>query len=229
MKSYPLLLTVGLMAASCDKVINTDNTFLRGTSKAVVVEEKIAMPKPEKEQVAAIAQTILVKSEDWDRLTLQVKKFEAERNADKARMILEIEAATSTANAACLKDLEVKVSERAARAARETVEVAEDFKNELLKYKFDVARVNGDCVGKMVDGRTRSVRVQGDACLKAPFVKIGTLDGEIKGIEGAVSADAMASGIVSLNCDIGRAHITMSNTPCGDQAGAAIKSSFSTK
>lgn len=224
MKLYAL--SILILTTACTKAAqNTDEAFLNGNkSGAKVITENA--PKTETEQAAALVQSIQISSADWDKTTLRVKQCEAELATESARMQLEVDGAASKGRLECLKNLDDLVSTKAGVALKETEALVDDFRNELGKYKFQYALINGDCIAKMNDGHLRTVRVKGDACLSVPFIKTGTSDGEVKGIEGAVSADAMASGILFLTCDVGRAHIRMSNTPCGSQKGSTMKSSF---
>jgi len=177
-------------------------------------------------RIGELTQSLKISSGEWDTLTASLKRCEAERKSESSRMESELEAARADGRAACMTGLETAAGERAAEAIRQTVARADEFMRELRKFKFGYAIVNGDCVAKMSDGHLRMVRVKGDACLSVPFIKVGTGDGEVKGIEDAVSADAMTDGILSLSCDVGRAHIRMTAEACGTNAGSVAKSTF---
>jgi hypothetical protein len=185
-----------------------------------------ASPDGDAVRVDGLTQSVKVSSGEWEALTVRVKRCEAERQAESRRMDSELEAARAEGRASCMTGLEKAAGERAAEVIRQTVVRADEFMRELRKFKFGYAIVNGDCVAKMSDGHTRAVRVKGDACLSVPFIKVGTGDGEVKGIEDAVSADAMTDGILSLSCDVGRAHIRMTADACGAGSGSVAKSTF---
>jgi hypothetical protein len=226
MKIRTILVSFTLLISGCDlSKLNSedqDKKFLTG-GKKVTNEE--ANPREEK-ALSEISQVIKIQSSDWDKLTMKLKQCEAERSSENARKDDELEAARNQGKSECLQNIDTLVNEKASVSLKDTVAMAETLKTELLKYKFGYALVNGDCMGKMADGHLRMIRVKGDACLSVPFTKVGSGDGEIKGIEEAVSPEAMADGILSLNCDAGHAHFRMANTPCPAQTGTVAKSSF---
>jgi hypothetical protein len=229
MKKILTMSCVLFFASSCDLISkreNTDEAFLSGGAKPRA-EGAPADPNTAGDVVSPeVLKQIKVSSADWDKLTISLKQCQSEREIESTRGASEIDAALSKGKMSCLESLDRMVNDKAAESLRDTIGMAEEFKRELLKYKFGYAIVNGDCIAKMSDGHLRTVRVKGDACLSVPFVKIGTGDGEVKGIQEAVSSEAMTGGILSLSCDVGRSHIRMTAEPCSAASGSASKTTF---
>jgi hypothetical protein len=231
-KSNVLLATLLSIITACSLDQNKDHSdkaFLSGgKSEKSKSEDQVSSSKTEEktEPLNRAGVMITVQAADWDRLSVAEKKCEAQRRQEAERMTAEIAGALAKGKTECLESLDGLVNEKAKSELKDTISRADEFKKELMKYRLGFAVVNGDCVGVMTDGHKRMIRVKQDACLSVPFVRVGTGDGEIQGIDDAVSSDAMSEGILSLSCDAGKAHIKMTTQSCPSPSGAASKMTF---
>ena len=166
--------------------------------------------------------TITVQTADWDGVKADLNKCRAEREADKITLDGTMREQYAAGEKACL-DKRGGETEAVKRAVlQESDRVIDELKVVLKRYSYPAALVNGECEGLGRDG-VRYRYILKNACLNVVQKKVGN-DGEITGLLGAVATEAVNQGILSLDCDIGGAHIALLPKKCdliqGTAAGA---------
>ena len=172
-------------------------------------EEKRKIPEKDR---------IVVSGAEWEAAKDESRVCKAELAAVNSQTKLMEDAAYARGEKSC-KERDSTTKEEITRKVFTEVEgILDEIKNQLLRYRLSYVIVNGECLAKKTDGRSESYVLKDDTCLNIVNKKVGN-DGEISGILGAVSPEAIKEGILSLDCDIGKASFKFISKKCDYAVG----------
>ena len=182
--------------------------------------EKTAKTSP-KADLDAKDKVVLTAGE-WEEMRGDARKCHAEFAAFKIEGDSAKKAEYAKGQTDCRLSLKKEQDEFADKLIGEAQKMLLEARDKLAQFSLTSALVNGDCIALKTTGERFHYHVE-NKCLNVVNKKVGN-DGEVSGLLGAVSADAMKEGIVSLDCDIGAAHIKLISKHCeravGTGAGA---------
>lgn len=179
-------------------------------------EDEESRKIPEKDRIA-------VSGAEWEAAKDEARACIAELAANKSQTKLMEDASYARGEKSC-KERDSTTKEEITRKVFSEVEgVIDEIRNQLLRYRLSYVIVNGECVAKKSDGKLETYVLKDDTCLNIVNKKVGN-DGEISGILGAVSPEAVKEGILSLDCDKGHASFKFIEKKCdyGVGTGAGV-------
>lgn len=167
-------------------------------------EEKRKIPEKDR---------IVVSGAEWEAVKDESRACIAELAASKSQSKLMEDASFARGEKSC-KERDNTTKEEITRKVFSEVEgIIDEIRSQLLRYRLSYVIVNGECIAKKSDGKLESYVLKDDACLNIVNKKVGN-DGEISGILGAVSPEAVKEGILSLDCDKGHASFKFIEKKC---------------
>jgi hypothetical protein len=170
-----------------------DATAVESTKEITLSADEVAFMREEVRKCRAEAQAFKV--EETSRCAAEVAKTEL---AERQRAAEE------------RKQFEEKIFADASK-------LIEEMRERLAQYHYSSALVNGECLAVTTTGKRYNYRLK-HACLAVVLKTIGN-DGELAGIQGAVSVDAAKEGITSIDCMVGRASIKLIAKKCNTAEG----------
>lgn len=155
----------------------------------------------------------LVDNHNAAQAKLEIIEANEERNLASARASSRLE---------CLKDAADKRDDEIDIVLKDVSAVVESSRVRLLKYLSPAALVNGECEATLTSNKKYKYILK-NVCLNIVNKKVNN-DGEISGLIGAVSSEALVKGIVKINCDVGNAHIALLAKKCDNALGTSLGS-----
>lgn len=190
--------------------------FLANCSKEPVADSE---PKQENKQdlnpLAASLHTKILTTE-YEQLMSRLHLAEAKVLTLSEKLKNETRQATILAKKQCLDDAKAKQKRDNEQLMSEINGAVDQVRLRLTKYLKPAAIVNGQCVGRLHNGEAYHYILR-NACLNIVNKKINN-DGEISGLVGAVSSEALKKGLVSIDCEVGEAHIALLPEKCDKTA-----------
>lgn len=225
-----LLIIVLILAASMAAFFLTKkdkkdySDFLGSKSSSIENEESIEEPNEAPQNAIEKKDRITITAGEWDLLTQDRIKCQAELKALAEEITTARKASYSEGQLSCLNGAQQRQAEASEKFMQEAQAVINELKNKLVQYRLPYAVVNGECDVLEKSGKRASYDLT-DVCVKVVSKKVDN-DGELSGIIDAISTEAAQYGIVSISCDVGRARLDFIAKKCDDiegSAGAAMK------
>lgn len=161
---------------------------------------------------------INVTGAEWEAAKGEGRTCLADLSALKSESKLMEEAAYARGEKSC-KERDAQTKEDITKKVFAEFEtVIDEIRTKLLNYRLSYVIVNGECEALEASGQVRMYVLKEDRCLNVVNKKVGN-DGEISGIIGAVSPEAVKEGILSLNCDKGKASLKFIEKRCDSAIG----------
>lgn len=203
-----------VVIGGCEKV-DDHSAFLGKLSEPEARQEVETGPLSTPVAQSGVARDrIVVTATEWDQTANEIRSCRAELRALKQETEQVRAASFVEGERACMERTKKETSDLSERLFREAELVIEELQDALMQYRFRHVVVNGECHALMNDGSKVDFILR-NVCLNVVNKKVGN-DGAMTGILGAVSAEATRHGIVSIDCDVGRAHLAFISKSCSD-------------
>ena len=177
---------------------------------SIFSKKKIPTEK-EKDQIPDV-DTVVIPVSDWDALRMELMEAKAKLKVQSGEIDLAKVNAFNEGKAVCIASLQERSDKDLNELSGEAMKLLKEAEDRMSVYRNNFALVNGECRVEMNSGEMRWY-VMKDVCVNVVSKKVGNT-GEITGILGAVSKDAMEKGIVRMNCETGEAHLKLMDSSC---------------
>jgi hypothetical protein len=161
-----------------------------------------------------------VPTTEWNELLDRVAKLQAQNQLLREQREDEVQGATLKAKAECTQVAKAERESESARILKEVSGAIDVAQKRIEKYLKPSAIVNGVCRAELSDGKAYEYTLR-NACLTIVNKKVNN-DGEVSGLIGAVSAEAVSRGITKLDCDAGRSHIALIDKKCSTVLSSSV-------
>jgi hypothetical protein len=159
---------------------------------------------------------------EWHEIVDKYNASQAKLEIMEANAESRLAATRALARMECLKDAANKRDSEIDIVLKDVSAVVESSRVRLLKYISPAALVNGECEATLSSNKKYKYILK-NVCLNIVNKKVNN-DGEISGLIGAVSSEALIKGIVKINCDVGKAHIALLAKKCDTALGTSLGS-----
>lgn len=212
----PLGLVVGLvllapLLTQCDLISKL------GAQQARVEDVQQRQGQPSLLDEAEFTQ---VKTVEWNQALDRIAQLEQQNELLRADTNVKVQAALMKSKNECLdysREQRDKISDE---VLTEVNSVIDGVKTRLSKYMRPAAVVNGRCKATLSNGLEFYYTLR-NVCLNVVNKKVNN-DGDVSGLIGAVSSEALQKGIAKLDCDVGEAHIALLEKKCDSIVSSSV-------
>lgn len=177
-----------------------------------------------KGNLAPSRETVTIPVSEWEEVKRSAVKYKAELDSYKLEADTQAKAEFVRGEASCMEKIGREREDVKNSVLSEAEKTIDEIRESLRRYQYPSALVNGECEALTKSGDRYLYTVR-NACLNVVHKKVGN-DGDIQGLIGAVSTESLKLGILRMDCEAGRAHITLLPKKCdktvGSGAGAGV-------